>query len=296
MSIPHIAFYPSDWLAGTRGLSAEETGVYITLICRMYEMAGPIVRDEKRLARLCGCKSKAAFDRVLQYLIEEGKIIAFEDGLFNERVQKELEKVTKKSAKAQQAAQSRWDRKANKNNGGDDADASPKHMPQQCQSDTDTEEPKGSTPLNPPKGGKPKAKKKTSVTAKKPDEIPQQVWDDFLAVRKAKRAPLTETALNGICKEAAKANLTLSEALEICCKRGWQGFNADWIKPSDRPAQPPSKPQAKFIPVTQDSPLWDRVVDYTRTERAVYEANGDGKIWIPEAMHDFFNKNQIGCH
>ena len=60
MSILHVPFYPSDWLAGTRGLSDSETGVYITLIARMYEMAGPIERDDDRLSRLCGSKSKAS--------------------------------------------------------------------------------------------------------------------------------------------------------------------------------------------------------------------------------------------
>lgn len=33
----HIALYPSDWLAGTRGLTPAETGIYITLVCMMYE-------------------------------------------------------------------------------------------------------------------------------------------------------------------------------------------------------------------------------------------------------------------
>ncbi len=61
MSIIHVAFYPSDWLAGTRGLSDAETGVYITLIARMYEMAGPIERDDNRLARLCGSRTKNSF-------------------------------------------------------------------------------------------------------------------------------------------------------------------------------------------------------------------------------------------
>lgn len=74
MSILHIPFYPSDWLAGTRGLSAQETGIYITLIARMYEMAGPIPRDDARLSRLCGCKTKNAFTKALSYLISEGKI------------------------------------------------------------------------------------------------------------------------------------------------------------------------------------------------------------------------------
>ena len=35
--MPWIRFFPSDWLAGTRGMSAVETGVYITLIATMYE-------------------------------------------------------------------------------------------------------------------------------------------------------------------------------------------------------------------------------------------------------------------
>ena len=39
MSIVHIPFYPSDWLAGTAALSDAEKGVYITLVARMYELS-----------------------------------------------------------------------------------------------------------------------------------------------------------------------------------------------------------------------------------------------------------------
>lgn len=133
MSITHIAFYPSDWLAGTRGLSDAETGVYITLICRMYEMAGPIERDDERLARLCGCRSKSSFVKALTYLIEEGKITEVDGALFNDRAQKEIEKVTSISSKARSAAEERWKKKRNKNNKGSDASASVEHMPQPCQ-------------------------------------------------------------------------------------------------------------------------------------------------------------------
>lgn len=133
MSILHIAFYPSDWLAGTRGMSDAETGVYITLIARMYEMAGPIERDDNRLARLCGCKTKNSFVKALNYLISEGKIIEGDDGLFNERAQKEIQNATKKSDKAAAAANARWNKKPNKNNVSDNANASPEHMPQTCQ-------------------------------------------------------------------------------------------------------------------------------------------------------------------
>lgn len=63
-----------------------------------------------------------------------------------------------------------------------------------------------------------------------PEEIPDQVLSDFLTLRKARRAPLTQTALNGIAREAEKAGVSLTVALEICCMFGWQGFRADWIK------------------------------------------------------------------
>lgn len=139
MSIVHVAFYPSDWLAGTRGLSDSETGVYITLICRMYEMAAPLERDDDRLSRLCGCKSKAAFKKILNYLIDEGKILDLGNEIFNERVQKEIKKSTEKSRKAKEAAESRWNRKPNKNNGRTYANASLEHMPQLCQSEPEPE-------------------------------------------------------------------------------------------------------------------------------------------------------------
>jgi len=57
-----------------------------------------------------------------------------------------------------------------------------------------------------------------------------QVVADFLAIRKAKKAPLTPTALDGIRREAATVGLTLESALRTCCERGWQGFKAEWVK------------------------------------------------------------------
>ena len=63
----------------------------------------------------------------------------------------------------------------------------------------------------------------------KPDEVTDQVWADFLQIRKAKRSPLTATAMAGIEREAAKAGIGLQQALEVCCESGWAGFKADWF-------------------------------------------------------------------
>ena len=60
--------------------------------------------------------------------------------------------------------------------------------------------------------------------------VSRQVAEDFLTQRRAKRAPLTKTALSGIRNEAAKARITLDDALRVCVERGWQAFKADWYQ------------------------------------------------------------------
>ena len=63
-----------------------------------------------------------------------------------------------------------------------------------------------------------------------PDFVDPQVWADFLSIRKAKKAPMTETALKGIEREAKKAGWSLEKAISECVTRGWQSFKADWVK------------------------------------------------------------------
>jgi hypothetical protein len=67
-----------------------------------------------------------------------------------------------------------------------------------------------------------------------PPDVDQQIWDDWKQLRKAKKAPVTETVVNSARKEAAKANMEFSDFLSIWCARGSQGLQADWIKPDER--------------------------------------------------------------
>lgn len=71
----------------------------------------------------------------------------------------------------------------------------------------------------------------TSVAC--PPDVDKQIWEDWKQLRKAKKAPVTETVVNSARKEAAKANMSFSEFLSIWCARGSQGFQADWIKPDE---------------------------------------------------------------
>ena len=65
--------------------------------------------------------------------------------------------------------------------------------------------------------------------------VDAQVAADWLAVRKAKRAALTQTALDGMVDEAHKAGISVAQAVRICAARGWQGFRASWNWRDDVP-------------------------------------------------------------
>ena len=63
-----------------------------------------------------------------------------------------------------------------------------------------------------------------------PEGVDASLWNDYLKVRKAAKKPLTDTALKGLIREAEKAKITLSDALQTCCERSWVGFKAEWVK------------------------------------------------------------------
>jgi hypothetical protein len=72
----------------------------------------------------------------------------------------------------------------------------------------------------------------TSVAC--PPDVDQQIWDDWKQLRKAKKAPVTETVVSSARKEASKANMSFSDFLSVWCARGSQGLQADWLKPEEK--------------------------------------------------------------
>ena len=97
-----------------------------------------------------------------------------------------------------------------------------------------TKDPQISHP-RPPKAGDGTSKEPVIGTSKELDArlsaVPPSMLADYLKVRKAKRAgPFTETAIDGMEREALKAGLSLADAVRVCAELGWQGFNAGWYE------------------------------------------------------------------
>ena len=82
----------------------------------------------------------------------------------------------------------------------------------------------------------------------KPESISEEIWNDFIEMRKKKKAGITMTVMNAFNREANKAGITLEDAIRISIERNWMGFNADWINKSsfDNNNQQP-EPKHRFV-------------------------------------------------
>ena len=94
--------------------------------------------------------------------------------------------------------------------------------------DTDKEEEK--------KEDTPRKRSAPPPSVVKPDDVDPQTWADWCQLRKAKRATVSLTVIDGARDEAAKAGMSLEPFLKIWCRRGSQGLEASWLKPDERGA------------------------------------------------------------
>jgi len=170
MADPWFKFYPSDWLGGTRGLTAAETGIYITMIAMMYERAAPIDMDRRRLARLCGCPA-GAFNKCLDALIDAGKIIETDAGFWNDRVGIERQEREVASQNGTDAARVRWSKQAGKSQVKQPTPDAPA-LPDACGADASSEARDQKEETGKPVSG--------ASARKAPDFTPQD-FDEFWA-------------------------------------------------------------------------------------------------------------------
>jgi len=77
-------------------------------------------------------------------------------------------------------------------------------------------------------------KPKTTNQVNTPEGVSENVWQEFVDHRKAKK--VTQLVIDGIQVEADKAGFTLEDALKESVVRGWQSFKAEWVSPKSEQA------------------------------------------------------------
>lgn len=223
-------YYPfnlGDYAAHTAHLEPMEDLAYRRMLDVYYMRECPLPADPAEVARLVRMRQNVA---EVESVLREFFILT-DEGWRQARCDEEIARMQDKQAKARASAEASVNArraKAMPQLNGRSTDAEPTLS----ERSTDVELP---TPTPIPT---PKEKNTRSALAVRPDGVSEQVWSDFIAIRKAKRAPLTVTALAGIEREAGKAGLSLAAALALCCERGWQGFKADWAEQTRQRAGP----------------------------------------------------------
>ena len=241
----YYPFHIGDYVSATRHLSWEEDAAYRRLLDTYYVTEKPLSNDLRQVCRLVLATTDSQREAVRVVLEEFFE--ATDAGWVNRRADSEILAMQEKQEKQRERANKRW--QSQDTNTGN-ATAMPRHnggnaVAQETDASamppTPTPTPTPTPLINtPPNGGV--ARKRAAA---RPDEVTEPVWQDFQRLRAQKRAPLTDTALAGLRREAAKAGIGLGEALAYCCEQGWQGFNAGWYTERTSKQARASPPAAK---------------------------------------------------
>jgi uncharacterized protein YdaU (DUF1376 family) len=196
-------FHIGDYKSHTHHLSPIEDLAYRRLLDHYYLHEAPI--KQRDIARQIGLRDHE--QEVLTVLDEF--FASTEDGFINPRADEEIAKYRKFSEDGKKGAAKRWHKHPN-----GEANSPPNATPIA----TNNQEPITNN-----------QKKTVATVVACPPDVSQQVWQDWLQLRKTKKASVTETVVKGARSEAAKLNWTLEKFLVEWCTRGSQGLKAEWI-------------------------------------------------------------------
>jgi uncharacterized protein YdaU (DUF1376 family) len=208
----YYQFNIGDYNSHTMHLSEIEDLTYRRLLDWYYLHESSIPLDLNEIARQIRMRSHSdCIATVLQEFFERTP-----DGWIHHRANKEIEKVGDKSQKASASAKARWSKPKDANALQTQSEGNATHNTLPITQDTEH-------------------KKKATIVAP-PEGVSDSVWQEFKSLRKAKKAPITQRAIDALTNEANKAGWTLEKALEECIVRGWQAFKADWVATKANPA------------------------------------------------------------
>lgn len=232
-----MRFYPwhiGDYASATAHLSNEEDLAYRRLLDLYYDGERALPGDPAALARRVRCKA-AVVEAVLGEFFE-----AVEGTFVHRRAEAELAKMQKRTQAARaNGVRGGRPKSAEKPTGlGLGLQTKPSGNPELTQPKAtqypipNTQELVPSTSTQRLASGD-SMKAGTDLknnTTPRPDDVSEAVWADWCRLRRAKKAPVTSTALARIRNEASRAGWTMEAALAECVARGWQGFSSSWVE------------------------------------------------------------------
>ena len=196
-----------DFIKATSRLTDSQAMAYLRLIWMYYDSENPLPNDIEVLALQIGLPIDDVHLLLRAYF-------RLEDGVWkHSRCDAEIEEyrsfVDKKSLAGKASAEQRKNKRL----------TTAEQVLNEC-----------STDVQLTNNHKPITNIKTNKPLKRPDDISEYLWVEFKEHRKRKKAVVTELVINNIRSEASKANMNLSQAIELMIVNGWAGFKSDWVK------------------------------------------------------------------
>jgi uncharacterized protein YdaU (DUF1376 family) len=242
----YYQFHIGDYKSHTHHLSLLEDLAYRRLLDFYFLHEKPI--KHRDVARQIGMREHE--EDVMTVLNEF--FISTEDGFVSPRADKEIKQYKEFAEAGKRGAAKRWGTPPN-----GEAISPPNATPLA----TINQEPITTN-------HKPKRESATIVAC--PPDVSQQVWDDWVALRKSKKAPITKTVFDGAIVEAKKLGWTLEQFLTEWCNRSSQGLKAEWIvKPNPYDVgrltvAPSNEPDPQLLKIIADAKNAAPMPDFVR--------------------------------
>jgi uncharacterized protein YdaU (DUF1376 family) len=261
-----MKFYPhhiNDYRGGTSHLSNEEDICYRRLLDRYYDTELPLEDDVRLLSRQC----RVTEESVRNVLADFFTLV---DGNWhNSRADAEIVRWYDKCHKAKQAIEARW---AKKKSDTDVLRTNGKRNTESYDLDTTQDPIPNTQEVN--QKTKTRATRYDAVASLSALGVSDQIARDWIKHRTTLKTTVTQTVIDGIVREAAKARIALSDALAMSCERGWRGFKAEWV--AEAIGQKPRNGSAR---------------EDKAAKRAAFMAEITGNV--PHTIKDVFTGNTI---
>ena len=240
----YYSFHVSDYIHDTAHLSNYEDLAFRRLLDLYYTSEKPIPNQTHEVSRRIRMSNQI---NAVQTVLEEFFMFDMENNCwFHKRCDETIAAYQAKAERNREVGKLGGRPKSN-----------PSAIPQETQvvsKDNPNQEP---ITIN----HKPKRHNATVVAC--PLDVRDQVWADWIALRKSKKAPITETVVEGARKEAFKLNWPLDKFLVEWCTRGSQGLKAEWIvKPN-----PADNVRLTVAPSNEPDPALTKIIEDEKKTR-----------------------------
>lgn len=228
-----------DFIKDTARLTDSQCMAYLRMIWIYYDTESALINDADAIAFEIGANASDV-QQILKrffFLHDDGK-------WHHSRCDKEILAFLKKSEKARNSANARWEnanamRTHNERSANEpvsDATHNPIPNTQERELKHGPNAPDGDSPVQPDPPEKPATEKHRAKGVTKAEmretfpELTDQTIDDWITARKGKGAKtLTVTAWNAVVNEIRISGLTGEQALQIAAARNWQGVKSEWL-------------------------------------------------------------------